>query len=357
MKKIFTLGIIASLIGACGGGTSKNTKAVYMTDGGALEGSAFHILANQGVGNYTGNYENYIIPKSTTIGDLTVLLANTHKTTDIIVIGGAAADPAVKEYLKTIPEGKGIILTGSPSNYTFTHPQANLIQTEWKQLSFYVGYLAAKHLSENKDKFDTESSEGLKLGAFGGLNIPNVTKIIAGYQQGIEYWNNNLPDDGHQVEFMAQSNDGYYTGSFLPGKGKAMAEKLVNQEADMIFHCAGPQVLDALEVIENKKAHTLVIGFQDDESKTFEEHSEKFFTSTLSALDETVHKIIKKAVEDKGEDKYALGQNTAVTMDSPGEFLLATGGGNKLTKEEWETVLKNEKLKEAAKQVTDNIND
>ena len=130
------------------------------------------------------------------------------------------------------------------------------------QIAFLLGYITAKHLSNNRSIYDYSGSEGLKIGVYGGVNTEVVTKYITGFQQGIKYWNENISEDQNTVEFinLGSSINNYLTNSFVLGEGTDKTVEIINEKADFILPVSGGQVKDTISYIESNNLNVQVIG-------------------------------------------------------------------------------------------------
>ncbi len=366
MKKLFTLLTATSLFAACGKSPKKEViskkainqivkddkliSAKLVTDGGSIDDKSFNQTMWEGVKRFTGAGEQYyVIPSADNSQDRQTLYSRILKDAQLMVVGGYQHKEAITEFQKNMPENRGIIYLDG----VVASPAVNSIVFDTEEIAFYAGYLTAQYLSRNVTEFDKKDSEGLKVGTYGGMNFEAVTAFMGGFQQGVQYWNDNLKDGDKKVEFikLGSSKDSYFSGNFRPGSGKALSEKLINKGADVILPVAGPQTLDTLAAIKEKQAHTLVIGVDTDQVLQYTEHSDKFLTSILKKMDIASERAIKHALGVVSNSDYGLGKTTVGTV-SNNLLDLAFDGDNILLKNDYELVKEDQKISTAAKKAT-----
>ena len=350
MKKLFTSILAAASVAACGAGKSSTVKLV--TDGGDVSDKSFNETIWNGVKKYAGNSSsNWIKPNSTNKQDLKTIYAKVLKDkTEIIVMGGFQHSDALKEYAPEAPEGKGFIyIDGEVSG-----DNINSIQFKTQEAAFYAGYLTAQHLSENKEKYDTDESRGLKVGTYGGMDFSTVTAFMGGFQQGVAFWNSKVSGNQNTIEFikLGSTAASYFSGGFKPGQGKAISEKLINAGADVILPVAGPQTLDTLTAIAEKKAPTLVVGVDTDQAAQYEKYSDKFLTSILKNMDKAGYEAIRAIKGEEKNDLYGYGKTSWGTIKN-GLIGLAFDGKNKIKKADYDKAVENSEINAAAVAATD----
>ena len=151
----------------------------------------------------------------------------------------------------------------------------NIASVEFKayEAAFLGGIQAGFYLNQYYETYKTNG--GLKVATFGGLNIPGVISFMIGFQNGIKYFNENLPTvstrKAEKIIFIDNGgkND-YFSGGFAPGGGKEIAEKLISKGADIILPVSAPQVVDVLKAIKTKGSKTKVIGVDSKQEDEFD---------------------------------------------------------------------------------------
>ncbi len=157
-----------------------------------------------------------------------------------------------------------------------------------EQGSFLAGYAAGL------------VSKSGKIGFVGGMKIPLIEKFEAGYTAGAKYANPAI------VVLPSK-----YTGSWDDtSKGKAAANFLYSDGADIVYHAAGRCGLGVFAAAKEANGSGTVSKFaigvdsdQDDQEKGM------VLTSMVKRVDEAVYQTIKDAVENKfapGTKSYDL---------------------------------------------------
>jgi len=96
------------------------------------------------------------------------------------------------------------------------------------QAAFLAGYLAAGMTKTGK------------IGYFGGMKIPTVTIFGAGYQAGMEHYNEVHGTDVELIGWDNETGEGLFTGDFMDlTKGKEMTESLFDEGADIFIPVGG----------------------------------------------------------------------------------------------------------------------
>lgn len=152
------------------------------------------------------------------------------------------------------------------------------------EAAFLAGYLAA-----------SQTETGI-LGTFGGLNIPPVTIFMNGFEAGMDHWNEVKGDDVRLLGWDRAAGEGLFTGDFEDqDKGRATAESLLGEGADIIMPVAGPVGLGAAAAVE-ADGEAKLIGVDSDwcESTDF---CSVTLTSVLKNMDVAVFEAIKSHVE------------------------------------------------------------
>jgi basic membrane protein A len=201
---------------------------------------------------------------------------------DLIVTVGFLLGEATSAAAKANPEQKFQIL-----DFAYTEPHDNV----WQQVyathegAFLAGYVAAA------------MSKTGKVGVFGGINIPPVADFMVGFQEGIEYYNQ---ENDAQVQLLGWDNktkDGLFTGDFSDqDKGKQFGQNLIDEGADIVMPVAGPVGLGTAAAVK-ENAGVMLIGVDTDWYVSAPEYKDVVLTSILKHLELSVQ-TAAKAVAD-----------------------------------------------------------
>lgn len=176
---------------------------------------------------------------------------------------GFAMGEAVNNAAKQNPDVKFAIIDSTNDNGA-----ANLTGVLFKaaQPSFLVGYIAAR------------MSQSGKVGFVGGMTSPTIQEFEYGYYAGIEYANK---EKGTKVAYQGQ-----YAESFGDAaKGKAIAQSMISDGCDVLYHAAGGTGVGMLEACND--ANVYAIGVDQDQAALFPDYK-TIITSALKKVDEAV---------------------------------------------------------------------
>ena len=142
-----------------------------------------------------------------------------------------------------------------------------------EQPSFLVGYIAGKLTKTNK------------VGFVGGIKFPLIEKFEYGFMAGVKLAN---PD----CEILSQ-----YAESFTDAaKGKAIANNMYQQNADIVFHASGGVGDGVIEAAKEKDKWA--IGVDKDQNFLAPDN---VLTSAMKRVDNAIFDMVKKLT--KGEFK------------------------------------------------------
>jgi basic membrane protein A len=139
------------------------------------------------------------------------------------------------------------------------------------QAAFLAGYIAAD-----------QTQTGI-VGTFGGINIPPVSAFMEGFAQGVAYYNGEKGTDVQVLGWSIEDQDGLFTGNFDSLEdGRAFAENLADEGADIILPVAGPVGLGAAALVQERGLR--IIGVDADWNDTAPEYSDVILTSILKNI-------------------------------------------------------------------------
>lgn len=292
-------GAMAALAG-CGGGSAApaaegdaaegeaeaNVKVEMVTDTGGVNDQSFNQLAWAGMQqlNADNGWEvSYIESKQDAD-----YMTNLDKAVDdgsALVWGiGFAMAEAVNTAAEQNPDVKFALIDGTNDNGA-----ANLTGVLFKaqEPSFAVGYIAAR------------MSKSGKVGFVGGMTSETIQAFEFGYYAGIEYANK---EQGTAVTYQGQ-----YAESFGDAaKGKSIAQKMISDGADVLYHAAGGTGVGMLEACNDAGVYS--IGVDQDQAVLFPDY-ETIITSALKKVDEAVISVSNGIIDGSiaGGDNIVLG--------------------------------------------------
>jgi basic membrane protein A len=196
----------------------------------------------------------------------------------IITVGFLLAD-ATKAAADANPDAKFAIID-SPSN------AANIkgLLFDVAQPSFLAGYLAAG------------MSETGVVCTYGGINIPPVVEFMIGYQNGVEYYNEQNGADVQLLGWDNAAQDGVFAGNFeSTDDGRRLAEVFFDEGCDVIFPVAGPVGLGSAAAAQERGL--MIIGVDADQYVTAPAYADVWLTSILKNMDVAVYDTIAALVD------------------------------------------------------------
>lgn len=269
---------------------NKTIKYVMITDVGGVNDQSFNQSAHEGL----KELEKDGIAKISFIeskqesdykGNLELAVDGGN---DLIAGIGFALGKALKESAEANPNQKYTIIDFSWGAET----PKNVVATSFAdhENSFLAGYLAGALTKSNK------------VGFIGGVDSPLIKRFEAGFRAGVEL---AAKDNNKTVEVVAQ-----YAESFSDqAKGKAIANSMYSNGADMIFHAAGAVGVGVIE--SAKENDKFVFGVDRDQSYLAPEY---VVASTIKKVNEA----IKSVGKDLANGKFQGGETL--------EFSLKTNG-------------------------------
>jgi basic membrane protein A len=155
-------------------------------------------------------------------------------------------------------------------------PNVRTLNFATDEAAFLAGYLAAG------------MSETGVVGTFGGINIFPVTIFMNGFVQGVNYYNAEKGEGVVVLGWDLETQDGLFTGNFESlDDGRAFAQNLLDEGADIILPVAGPVGLGSAAVCQETAA-CLMIGVDADQYNTAPEFADVWLTSILKNMDAAV---------------------------------------------------------------------
>ena len=154
-------------------------------------------------------------------------------------------------------------------------PNIASVQFKAEQSAFLCGVAACQYLEENWEEVYQHANDGqLAVGCFGGQNIITVTCFMGGLELGVWFYNNYiLPNtdfyknadekekEKRTVKFISLGNkSSYFSGTFVIGDAKLIAQELLAKGACAVMAVAGPQTGDVVTEIVAQRSPCRVLG-------------------------------------------------------------------------------------------------
>ncbi|MGB7000419.1 MAG: BMP family ABC transporter substrate-binding protein [Halobacteriota archaeon] len=244
----------------------EKAKVAIVFDTGGLDVDGFNSVCFSGAKKAEEELKielDYVVAK--TIQEFDDLQRGYAGAYDIIICTGSNQADALRDVSKEFPEQKFVLVDGTVSE------RENVASFMFRdeESSFLAGALAAM------------VSETNKTGFVGGMDIPVITRFLAGYYAGARYIN---PD----CELIVS-----YVGSWTnPEKGKELALELYDDGAEVVFGVAGASGVGVIEAAEERNLYA--IGADIDQRDLAPDN---VLVSTLKCTDVEVFNVIKDMVE------------------------------------------------------------
>src|SRR3954465_7407188 len=260
---------------SAGGAGASALNACMVLDTGGVDDRSFNQSSWQGMKDAQAANQNikisYVPSQSDQdyIPNLKAQVAKGCGTT--IAVGGLMTD-AVKATATQNPSKKFAIIdsnTGQPNVYG--------IQFNTAQGGFLGGYLAA-----------AQSKTG-KVATFGGLKIPPVTVYMDGFQEGVQYYNQQKGKNVQVLGWDEAKQDGTFAQSFTDqNKGKTISQQFVQNGADVIFPVAGGTGLGAGAAAQSSGGKVSVLWVDTDGCTSAPQFCPVFLSSVVKNITKAV---------------------------------------------------------------------
>ena len=253
-----------------------NQKAYKgVTDAADQLGVEAIVLESQAETDYEPNIQafvdqgcNIIVTVGFLLGDATMTAANANPDIPFTIVDYAYGDNE---------DGTPMIANNNVLGQIFNTDEA----------AFLAGYLAAG------------TTKTGKVGTFGGINIPPVTIFMDGFYFGVQKYN---ADNGTNVEVLGwdpMTQKGLFTENFESlADGRAFAQNLVDEGADIVMPVAGPVGLgSAALATELGTDKLMIIGVDSDQYESDPANQAVYLTSVLKNMDVTTFNAIKAVID------------------------------------------------------------
>ena len=261
--------IIAAIFCISGTAVAKKIKIAMVTDVGGVNDQSFNQSAWEGLKRAKKELNVKIAYKeSRQDADYAPNMETfTDAEFDLIWGIGFLMGDAIKSTALINPDQKYAIIDFSYGPKTPKNVGCVVFQEE--QPSFLVGYIAGKMTKTNK------------VGFIGGIKFPLIEKFEYGFMAGVKLAN-------PECEILRQ-----YAESFTDAaKGKAIANNMYQQNADIVFHAAGGVGDGLIEAAREKGKWA--IGVDKDQNYLAPDN---VLTSAMKRVDNAVFGMVTKLVK------------------------------------------------------------
>jgi len=275
------------------GGDTTKIKVGMVTDAGTIDDKSFNQGTWEGIQKAAKEFNlesKYLKPSGTTEADYLNEIDNLYENGfRFIVTPGFKFSSAVYKAQETYKDCKFVIIDSEPAdadgNSKTAENTASVYFAE-EQSGFMAGFAAAVELKEGE------------FGFIGGMKIPSVQKFNWGFQQGINYANENY---GTKVSLKADNV--IYQGSFdNAAAGQQLAAQMYEKGVKCIFIAAGGTGVGAINEAKTRRAggaDIWCIGVdvdQYDEGIYDDKNNSVVLTSAIKKVDVVSYEMAKAFV-------------------------------------------------------------
>ncbi|NNC92954.1 MAG: BMP family ABC transporter substrate-binding protein [Acidimicrobiia bacterium] len=278
--------VIALIAAACGGddsGSSDETLICEVTDVGGVDDKGFNasawagaqraaadfgaeakVLESQAETDYEVNINSFVDQGCALIVTVGFLLGDATAT-------GAAANPDTPFTIVDVQ---------------YESPPANVKGLTFRtdEAAFLAGYVAAG------------TTQTGTVGTFGGINIPPVTIFMDGFVRGVRHYNSVNGASVTVLGWDPDTAEGSFTNNFESlDDGRAFAQNLVDEGADIVMPVAGPVGLGSA-ALAAELGNVYIVGVDVDGFEADANNSGVYLTSVLKRIDNAVYAAADEAI-------------------------------------------------------------
>lgn len=333
-KKLFGLLLVLALVAAaCGGddetdvggddggdttattvAAAADTKICEVTDTGGVDDKSFNASAWAGAQSAAADFgaEAKVLESQAETDYEVNINSFVDQNCDLIVTVGFLLGDATQTAANANPDQKFAIVDFAYGNVTDAdgnevlddegNPSPQIENANVKGLlfntdeaSFLAGYLAAG-----------VSKTGV-VGTFGGINIPPVSIFLEGFANGVAHYNSVKGTDVKVLGWDTETKDGLFTGNFESlDDGRAFAQNLVDEGADVVFPVAGPVGLGSA-ALASELGTFFMIGVDVDAYESDTNNQSVYLTSVLKRIDNAVYAAADETLNGTFSDELYFG--------------------------------------------------
>lgn len=296
MKKLLILLAILSLFAV---GCSKDEDAAetmkvgMVTDAGTIDDKSFNQGTWEGILMAAEEEEldtKYLKPSGTTEADYLREIGNLYDAGyKFIVTPGFKFETSIYQAQTKYEDAKFVLIDGYPHAGDWTPDvKENVVSIFFaeEQSGFLAGVATAVELEEGE------------VGFIGGMEVPAVQKFNWGFQQGIQYANDNFDTD---IQMAAENF--VYQGSFdNVAAGQQLAAQMYDKGVDAIFAAAGGVGVGAINEAKSRAKNgeeVWMIGVDQDQyaDGIYEGNKSIILTSAMKRIDLAAYDMIMAELE------------------------------------------------------------
>lgn len=302
---IALLAVLALFATACGGDDDDaagdgDGKICEVTDVGGVDDKGFNASAWSGAqraGDEFGAEAKVLESQAETDYEVNIN-SFVDEGCDIIVTVGFLLGDATEAAAIANPDSKFTIVDfayeAAPDNL-----KGLIFNTD--EAAFMAGYVAAG------------TTQTGTVGTFGGLNIPTVTIFMDGFARGVEHYNSVKGTSVNVLGWDPVTQEGSFTNNFESlDDGRAFAQSLVDEGADIVMPVAGPVGLGSA-ALASELGTFYIVGVDVDGFEADSNNSAVYLTSVLKRIDNAVFAAADEAINGTFTNNLYVG-----TLDNEG---------------------------------------
>jgi len=287
-----------------GSGETHNVGMVYST--GGLGDNSFNDMAHQGIQaaaeQYNVEFQNAEPESPSEFSTFQRRFATSSSPAyDQIFAIGFSQKSALQEVAPNFPDMKFTFIDSTTdldnvANYVFKEHEGSF------QAGILAGMLTSREFSAGPSQTNTDSNT---IGFVGGKETNLIKKFEAGYRFG-----------ANRVNEDVDINSAYAGAWSEPSTGQSIANSMIDQGADVLYHAAGGTGVGVLQTAYERGVFG--IGVDARQSETLPEYNGAILGSMVKQVDEAVVTSVENAIN--GE--FRGGETTTLGLAEEGIALL-----------------------------------
>ena len=299
------LGVLMS-IAVCGISGAAVLKVGMVTNSGTIDDKSFNQGTWEGIQQAGKDFNlevKYLKPEGTTEADYLKEIGNLYDAGfRLIICPGFPFETAIFQAQQRYSQAKFVLIDGVPHSgdyKSFIRENTVSILFAEHESGFLAGVAAALQLKQGE------------AGFIGGMAVPSVQKFNWGFQQGVNYANQNFG-----TKLMIKAENVVYQGSFdNVAAGQQLAAQMFDKGVKVIFCAAGDVGIGCINEAKTRAKtgqRVWVIGVDRDQywDGIYEGNKSVVLTSAVKRVDQAAYTMIKALME----GKYPGGQ--VLTFDA-----------------------------------------
>lgn len=284
-------------------GDTYNVGMVYST--GGLGDNSFNDMAHQGIQeaqeDFNVEYSNAEPEQPSEFSNFQRQFAtSTDPDYDLIFTIGFSQKSTLQETSSQYTDQKFTII-----DETVDAPNVESYVFKEQEGSFQAGIMAGMltDVDFSAGAGSTNPDQNV-VGFVGGKETPLIKRFESGYRFGVK-----------QANPEATINTAYSGSWSDPSGGQSIADSMISDGADVIFHAAGGTGVGVIQAA--KEQGRFAIGVDARQSETLPEYADAILGSMVKRVDEAVYRSVSNVIN----DEFAGGENMLLGLAEDGVAL------------------------------------